>query len=248
MSFASNRAHRLGNTLYKRAFPIYRPLYRAYKAYSDRGERKLLANQLTPGCVVVDAGANIGIYSQFLAQCVGLAGVVHSFEPEPTNFARLHQALSHLPNVRLNKVAIGDTTGEGMLYISDALNVDHRAYPTGEYIRQTTPIRAVKLDDYFRPGERVDLIKLDIQGYELHALRGAERLLQERAELKLLLECWPYGLALAGGSTTQLHGFLRQRGFEVYQFHNGVFSDFTAADDANEQVYFNLFAERSKSQ
>jgi hypothetical protein len=123
MSFASNRAHRLGNTLYKRAFPIYRPLYRAYKAYSDRGERKLLASQLTSGCVVVDAGANIGIYSQFLAQCVGLAGVVHSFEPEPTNFARLHQALSHLPNVRLNQVAIGDTTGEGMLFISDALNV-----------------------------------------------------------------------------------------------------------------------------
>lgn len=102
-----------------------------------------------------------------------------------------------------------------MLYISDALNVDHRAYPTGEHIRQTTPIRAVKLDHYFRPGERVDLIKLDIQGYELHALRGAERLLQERAELKLLLECWPYGLALAGGSTTQLHGFLRQRGTKI---------------------------------
>jgi FkbM family methyltransferase len=49
--------------------------------------------------------------------------------------------------------------------------VDHRTYIANEESRGAIPIEMVALDDYFKPGERVDMIKLDIQGYELHALR-----------------------------------------------------------------------------
>ncbi len=57
---------RLGNRAYEHAFPVYRLCYRAFKAYADRVERRLLRTVLSAGSVVVDAGANIGIYSQFL--------------------------------------------------------------------------------------------------------------------------------------------------------------------------------------
>src|SRR5215831_19798474 len=81
-----------GNKLYQHAFPIYRPLYAVYKAYADHAQRQLLRQILVPGAVAVDAGANIGVYSQFLARCVGPAGAVYSFEPAPANFERLRAA------------------------------------------------------------------------------------------------------------------------------------------------------------
>ena len=90
--------------------------------------RRLLREILFPGAVVVDAGANIGIYSQFLSRCVGPTGLVHSFEPSPDNFKRLCAAADKLLNVRLSQAAVGERSGESKLYISEKLNVDHRAY------------------------------------------------------------------------------------------------------------------------
>src|SRR4029450_161655 len=118
----------VGNKVYKHGFPIYRPLYAAYKAYADRVERELLKKVLFPGAVVVDAGANIGIYSRFLSRYVGPRGTVHAFEPSPENFQRLRAATRQFPNVKPIQAAVGERSGETKLYISDKLNVDHRTY------------------------------------------------------------------------------------------------------------------------
>ncbi len=246
MSAATSLGRRIGNELYKVAFPIYRPLYRTFKCYADRAERNLLASHLSRGSVVVDAGANIGIYSQFLSKCVGPRGAVHSFEPSPDNFERLRMAVSNLINVHANQLALSDKTGELQLYISDVLNVDHRVYPTGDESRRTVAIQAIALDDYFKPGEPVDLIKMDIQGYELHALRGAERVLTENPRIKLLFEFWPYGLSLARVSREALTTFLRQQSFELFCLRNGSLKPCTQPmgnpDDMTD--YSNLFAQR----
>ena len=95
---------RVGNKVYNHAFPTYRVCYRAFKAYADRAERQLLRRILRVGDVVVNAGANIGVYSQFLSHCVGAPGVVHSFEPSPENFKRLQSATRKLANVRLCRI------------------------------------------------------------------------------------------------------------------------------------------------
>jgi len=190
--------HRAANKLYEYASPIYRPLYAAYKAYADRAERALLRKILFQGAVVVDVGANIGIYSQFLSRCVGPTGLVHSFEPSPDNFKRLSAATRDLSNVRLSQAAVGERSGECKLYVSDKLNVDHRAYKTDGDSRRALATEMVALDDYFKRGQHLDLIKMDIQGYELHALRGAQRVLRENPEINLLLEFWPAGLEQAG--------------------------------------------------
>src|SRR5256884_944249 len=108
-----------GNKVYQHAFSIYRPVYAAYKAYADHAERQLLRQILVPGNVAVDAGANIGIYSQFLARCVGPAGAVHSFEPAPENFERLRAAARGFPNMHILQTAVGERSGRLELHLSE---------------------------------------------------------------------------------------------------------------------------------
>jgi FkbM family methyltransferase len=237
---------RIGNKAYKYAFPAYRFAYRAFKAYADRAERQLLQKILFRGAVVVDGGANIGIYSELLSSCVGPNGVVHSFEPCPDNFKRLRSATRKLPNVRPCPAAVGERSGETMLYLSDRLNVDHRSYATEGDARRTLQVRMVALDDYFKPGERVDLLKLDIQGYELHALQGAKRIINENHEIKLLVEFWPYGLKQAGANWGELIEMLEEFAMNIMFVRADSLMPFEARNVRTDvNWYVNLFGSRS---
>lgn len=242
---AAHQARRMGNALYKFAFPLYRPLYSVFKSHSDRAERALLRGALADGSIVIDAGANIGVYSQFLATCVGKNGMVHSFEPDPLNCARLRLALTHKENVRINETAVSDQTGQSLLHVSDELNVDHRAYPSAGETRRTISIQTTTLDDYIKDGERVDLLKLDIQGYELHALRGAARVLEQNPAINILLEFWPYGLKQAGSSSTALVDYLQSHGFTLHEISSSGIVAFPSSPLSEDRDwYLNLIAAR----
>jgi FkbM family methyltransferase len=233
----------VGNRLYDHAFPVYRLCYRAFKAYADHPERHLLKRTLSAGDIVVDAGANIGIYSQFLSHCVGPTGIVHSFEPSSENFRRLQSATRKLVNVRLSQAAVGEFSGRSKLHLSDKLNVDHRTYTSEGDSRRAVPIDIIALDDYFKPGQRVDLIKMDIQGYELHALRGANRVLADNPSAKLLLEFWPYGLKQAGTNWIELIDTLERKTMAVCQVTKlGLIPFRSESVSESPDWYVNLFA------
>jgi FkbM family methyltransferase len=232
-----------GNQLYQHAFSIYRPAYAAYKACADYAERQLLRQILVPGDVAVDAGANIGIYSQFLARCVGPAGAVYSFEPAPENFDRLRAAARRFSNMQTLQAAVGERSRKAELYVSDTLNVDHRTYLTANSIRRTVQIEMVALDDYFNPGQRVDLIKMDIQGYELQALRGAERVLADNPAMKLLLELWPYGLKQAGANWVDLIEAITSKRMAVSEVtRSGLVPLCSSSISEDPDFYVNVFA------
>lgn len=242
----TNLLRRIGNSIYHNAFPLYLPLYSAFKSIGDNGERQLLARYLGSGMTVVDAGANIGIYSRFLAGLVTARGKVHSFEPSPENFRRLKGVVSKYSNIVLNQAAVGSKSGEIELYASDELNVDHRTYPVEGGDRKVVKIDCVALDDYFAPGTKIDLIKMDIQGFELEALRGSTRVLRDNPKIKLLLEFWPFGLRSAGFEPASLLEFLQNDGFTIKRLAGRTLAPLEeeCIRDENERTYCNIFVER----
>jgi FkbM family methyltransferase len=154
------------------------------------------------------------------------------------------QAATHkLANVRLSQAALGECSGRSKLYVSDKLNVDHRTYATEADPRRNVPIDIIALDDYFKPGQRVDLVKMDIQGYELHALRGANRVLADNSDLKLLVEFWPYGLKHAGVNWTELLDTLQNKNMLVSEITSRGLVPFNAGSvRGSPEWYVNLFA------
>jgi hypothetical protein len=92
----------------------------------------------------------------------------------------------------------------------------------------------------------VDLIKMDIQGYELHALRGANRVLEDNPDIKLLIELWPYGLKQAGANWVDLIAALDQKGMVIRRVSSdGLIPFHPGSTRESADWYVNLFASRT---
>jgi FkbM family methyltransferase len=150
-------------------------------------ERFLLQRLLRPGMRVVDVGANIGYYLLFLARAVGSQGVLWCLEPEPENLAELERNLRYnrIGNARILPIAAGDKDGEVSLH--PGINGRVAADGSGSL---TVPLR--RLDSVL--DGPVELLKIDVEGYEGHVLAGAERLLAEHRPT-LFVEVHPAFLA-----------------------------------------------------
>jgi FkbM family methyltransferase len=229
---------KLANRLYDHTPALHRATYSVYKRWSDRAERKLLSGLILPGMTVLDVGANIGIYTEFLAKCVGPSGRVVAFEPEQRNLERLRTATRKYKQVEVVCAAVSDRSGTLKLYVADDLNVDHRSYATAD-ARNSVDVVAVALDDFFTTHDQIDVIKMDIQGAELAAIRGARRLLASNRPPVILFECWPYGLRSAGETPQALFAELISYGYELRTIEGLPVPQFSSA---GIDVYLNLVA------
>jgi FkbM family methyltransferase len=161
-------------------------------------ETSLMLRQVRCDSVVVDVGANIGYYTLLMAQ---KAKRVYAIEPEGGNFEILKKNVTanKLKNVVLIKAAAGEKKGE-MRLIKDKENFgNHRlkslsakaASPIEER-EKLEKVSVIRLDDIFEK-ERVDLIKIDVQGWESAVIEGAKNIIK-RDSPTLFLEYWPEGM------------------------------------------------------
>ena len=220
----NNLSVKFGNILYKHCFPLYRPLYFAYKKREDMFEIQVINSILEKGQTVLDIGANIGFYTGIFSDIVGPGGRVHAFEPDVLNYSHLSRTFDGKNNVVLRQKAVSEKTETLKIYTSKLLNVDHRTYPIEQY-ESSYDIEAVSIDDYVAGSFKIDFIKMDIQGNEVKALRGIKKTL-DACKPVILTEFWPSGLKQAGDSANDFLSLVQSYSYQIYQLNNGTISDF----------------------
>jgi FkbM family methyltransferase len=135
----------------------------------------LFQKYIKSGMNVYDVGANAGFYTLLSSVLAGKQGKVYSFEPVPTNIAYIkkHIELNKLSNVIVVEKAVSDKNGKLKFSLSTNPSMGHFS-DSGEL-----EVETISLDEFVEKGNpKPDLIKMDIEGAELAALKGAIKTLR----------------------------------------------------------------------
>jgi FkbM family methyltransferase len=179
-------------------------------------ERYHFGRLLRPGDVVFDIGANFGYYS--IAACAVLKGncLVHAFEPNPALYARLVKNVElndFAGRIRAYATALSDTCGLGHLNIKPS----HSGIAKLVQSSGGATVSLTTLDDFCRANgiEKVDFLKIDVEGLEERVLRGTERTMSSLRPL-LLIELHPTALAEEHSSVQAVAALLQKHGYDIY--------------------------------
>jgi len=183
----------------------------------DQGRERLfvelIGKAVPAGGVVLEGGAHLGFVTVHAARATGSNGRVVAFEPDPTvrDVLRENLELNGVADrVDVHGLALGAEAGTVGLYVSG--DTSSLFAPRGE--ANCVEVAVVRADEVV--GGPVDVVKLDVEGSELAALRGMERLLERgQAPRALFVECHPQLLARAGTSRDELLTWLRTAGYGV---------------------------------
>lgn len=191
---------------------------------------------LKPGQVFIDGGANFGIYTVVASKIVGDSGTVLSFEPSVESFPVLERnvQLNQFDNVKLFNSALSSEEGTSRLYHIDnapnsySLNSDSRPDTTFEEVSTETLDAILLCEDI----EKVDFIKLDVEGAEEKVLKGANSLLVQ-SKPKVLFEMGSRNSSNIEGDPQGAWNYLAQFGYCFFMIQSdGELSKLNSAPPA----------------
>ncbi len=164
-----------------------------------------LRRTLKPGETMVDCGANIGLWTLTAAAAVGSSGRVVAVEANPRTAERLRAHAAQAPWVEVHGVAAGEAPGEARF---DTGGEHHNVARIADDGGEVVPV--ARLDDLVEGP--VAGMKLDVEGHELAALRGAQRLLESRPWV--VVEFHPDAIGVADLGAWPVHELLSGVGLE----------------------------------
>lgn len=150
----------------------------------EMNKRLAFEREIAPGTVMYDIGANVGYFSLLAAELAGPEGQVYAFEPLPRNveFLEKHIKINKCDNIKIVAAAVSDHSGEAHFDLGASTAMGHIAESGG------IQVRMVALDEMLAAGELrpPDYMKVDVEGAEYEALKGARALLEKYHPLLFL--------------------------------------------------------------
>lgn len=206
-------------------------------------EKILYLLSIKRGEVVFDIGANWGYFTFLFSKLTGPKGCVHCFEPVPITYEKLLSNMQYCKNIKFNNIAVGEKRKMARISYdtSDLEKASLLSFPKSN--DSFANVEVIPLDDYVAETEisRLDSIKCDVEGYELHALRGMEQTLC-RFHPKLTLE-----VTLPMGERQALLIFLKEIGYDHFRKVEVGFPVYEPESKNHLEDYFYLHAFSSKA-
>jgi FkbM family methyltransferase len=181
---------------------------------------------LRPGDTFIDGGANVGYFSFYAAGCVGERGRVIAIEANPSCGERLResQAVGGSDNVTILNLALGQQTGTMSFNVATdpmySSIVDLPSLGFCSHLRQLqVPVETLDgvVETECKGVNRIRMLKLDIEGSELFALRGAEQLLRLQRFDYIYIETHQAQLKLLGQDEQDVYDVLAQNGYQLVE-------------------------------
>lgn len=186
----------------------------------EKFELNLFKNSLKKGDIVLDLGANIGLYSLSAAKIVGNSGKIYSFEPDPITFKNLKKNIesNKCDNVELINKAVSNKTGT--IAFTSSENISSRSKnhikSDDEPESNSIKIHTIKIDDFFENKVNViNVIKMDIEGAEFEALKGMKKIIDKNKHLKIFLEFSPFMLKRLNADIAEMINFFKSCNFKI---------------------------------
>jgi FkbM family methyltransferase len=190
-----------------------------YWDFSAKDREELYA-LIKEGDVVMDIGTNIGETLLNFARLTGPKGYVYGFEPDEENYknAIKNISLNNFENIYVFKNALSDKKETVKLYVVDPNNrgMNRILQQANDETEPYTVLETITLDELVKENkiERINVMKLDIEGYEMNALRGATEILRKMKPL-LFVEVGYTRLLKNNTSPNELMKFLEDHGYKM---------------------------------
>ena len=228
------------------AFGVYEPF-----------ETKIFRKTVKPGMTVVDIGANIGYYAVMAGMGTGPTGKVIAYEPDPTNMSFLQKnfkrnGINHAVTVQK---AVSDRAGTATFYLTGNNKGTH-SLVNNRGVAHSLTVETDTLDRSLRELgiNKVDILKIDIEGAEPLALLGMTGTLTANPDLIIFTEFYPRAIRRLGNEPIDFLNKLHDLGFSIriidedkkilVDLPSESFSKFISAFPCGERVK-NLYLQRN---
>ena len=205
----------------------------------DTADFRAISQLVQPGDIAFDIGANVGEYSVMLSRRCGASGRVWAFEPVPDTYWRLREtlALNRCGNVTPVRAAVGEKVGvvrmnlfEPQYSAWNTMGMPEMVTPQGNRVSpaKSVDVPSCTLDEFCHCEkiEKINFLKVDVEGFERSVFRGAAELLRERRVDCVCFEISQEPLRGASATSRSIFETLETFGYLAYRF-----------DDANDSFH-----------